>query len=403
MRSEKNLTIHNPNSFTPNTSTPLNSPPSCNICSQITPTGRGAVAVVSVFGELAGATIDECLLTPNGAPLTSRRHQDIAYGIWKSTGEDLVVSKRGEQHFEIHCHGGSTASQAVIHSLTERGFAEVSATEFSIQFQDFWSVSTQLALTQAQTSKTASYLLRLVTQLPKQIQQIRDLLAANERGIAAAQLQSMLSWSDFGKHITTPRIVVLCGQPNVGKSSLVNAMAGFQRAIVHDIPGTTRDVVSQALAIDGWPVTLKDTAGIRDSDNPIEVQGIAQAKEQISKADLTICVFDVNETPQPERAEFIAETEPDLIVLNKTDLLPSSQLFNYESTNPIATVKTSVKTNEGVRELIETIGAQLVSATPNNSQTYPVTEEQHKKLKETLDCLNSEPTAKLAHLLNRLN
>lgn len=381
----------------------MNSPTSCNICSQITPTGRGAVAVVSVFGELAGATIDECLLTPNGAPFTSRRHQDVAYGIWKSTGEDLVVSKRGEQHFEIHCHGGATASQAVIHSLTDRGFTEVSATEFAIRFQDFWSVSTQLALTQAQTSKTACYLLRLVTQLPKQIQQIRDLLAADEREIAATQLQSMLSWSDFGKHLTTPRIVVLCGQPNVGKSSLVNAMAGFQRAIVHDIPGTTRDVVSQALAIDGWPVTLKDTAGIRDSDNPIEVQGIAQAKEQISKADLTICVFDVSETQQPESAKFIAETKPDLIVLNKTDLLPSSHPFNDESTNLIATVKTSVKTNVGIRELIETIGAQLVSATPNNSQTYPVTEEQHKRLKETLDCLNSEPAAKLAHLLNRLN
>ncbi|MDG1510323.1 MAG: GTP-binding protein [Mariniblastus sp.] len=380
----------------------MNSPSPSNVCSQITPIGRGAVAVVAVHGELAGATIDECLLTPNGNPLTSRKHQDVAYGIWKSTGEDLVVSKRGENHFEIHCHGGTTAIQAVIRSLSDKGFAEVSATEFATQFQDFWSVSTQLALTHATTSKTASFLLRLTTQLPKQIQQIRSYLTANERETAATHIQSMLRWANFGQHLTNPRTVVLCGQPNVGKSSLVNAMAGFQRAIVHDIPGTTRDVVSQALAIDGWPVTLKDTAGIRDSDDPIEIQGIAQAREQISKSDLTICVFDVNETQQAASAEFISQTEPDLIVLNKTDLLSPDQPFVLDSTEKLPTVNTSVKTNQGIRELLEIIGAELVSEIPSNNQTYPVTAEQQQRLEETLDCLNQNSTATLSQVLDRL-
>ena len=126
---------------------------------------------------------------------------------------------------------------------------------------------------------------------------------------SSTHIQSMLKWSKFGRHLTTPRTVVLCGQPNVGKSSLVNAMSGFQRAIVHDIAGTTRDVVSQALAINGWPVTVKDTAGLRNSDNPIEIQGIAQAKAEILNSDLTICVFDANEPRQSESAEIVTQTK----------------------------------------------------------------------------------------------
>lgn len=378
----------------------MNSSHPSNVCSQITPIGRGAVAVVAVYGALAATTIDACLLTPGRQPFTTRKHQDVVYGIWKPTGEDLVISKRGEMHFEIHCHGGTTASQAIIGSLVSFGFVQVSATEFATQFQDFWNVTTQLALTQAATPKTASFLLRLVTQLPQQVQQIRNHLAANEREAATTQIQSMLSWSNFGKHLTAPRNVVLCGEPNVGKSSLVNAMAGFQRAIVHDVAGTTRDVVSQAIAIDGWPVTLKDTAGIRNSENPIEIQGIAQAKEEISKSDLTICVFDAHVFRQSESAEIISQTKPDLIILNKTDLLSPNQPANDDSVSDLPTVKTSVKTNEGIRELIDIIGTQLVPEIPDKSQAYPVTAEQHRRLAETLDRLDQKSPATLSHALD---
>ncbi len=374
-----------------------------NVCSQITPIGRGAIAVVAIHGAFAGTTIDECLLTPGRELFTSRKHQDVAYGIWKPTGEDLVISKRGEMHFEIHCHGGTTASQAIIGSLGSFGFVEVSATEFANQFQDFWNVTTQLALTESTTSKTALFLLRLVTQLPQQIQKIRKHLATNEPKVAAARIQSMLGWSNFGQHLTAPRNVVLCGQPNVGKSSLVNAIAGFQRSIVHDIAGTTRDVVSQAIAIDGWPVTLKDTAGIRNSDNPIEIEGIAQAKAQILKSDLTICVFDAQASRQSERAEIISQTQPDIIVLNKTDLLPPNHVAINDSASDLPTVKTSVKSNEGIQKLIGIIGSQLVPEIPSKSQAYPVTVEQHRRLSKSLDYLKQKSPDALKRSLDCLD
>ena len=246
-------------------------------------------------------------------------------------------------------------------------------------------------------------MLRLVTHLPQQIQQIRKLLATNEPNVAVAHIQSMLSWSNFGQHLTDPRNVVLCGQPKVGKSSLVNAIAGFQRAIVHEIAGTTRDVVSQAIAIDGWPVTLKDTAGIRNSDNPIEIQGIAQAKEQILKSDLTICVFDAQASRQFERAEIVSQTKPDIIVLNKADLLAPNHAAINDSASDLPTVKTSVKSNEGIQKLIGIIGSQLVSEVPSKSQAYPVTIEQHRRLSKSLDFLQQESPTTLKRSLDCLD
>ena len=81
-----------------------------------------------------------------------------------------------------------------------------------------------------------------------------------------------------GRHLLTPFDVVLAGPANVGKSSLINALVGYNRAIVYDAPGTTRDVITAETAIDGWPVTLSDTAGLRDSDDPLEMAGVQTAQ-----------------------------------------------------------------------------------------------------------------------------
>ena len=89
--------------------------------------------------------------------------------------------------------------------------------------------------------------------------------------------------------------MVIAGPPNVGKSSLINALLGFQRAIVFDLPGTTRDVVTAVTALDGWPVELSDTAGLRSSDDPLELAGIEQAHRQAAAADCLLLVFDASQ------------------------------------------------------------------------------------------------------------
>ena len=191
----------------------------------------------------------------------------------------------------------------------------------------------------------------------------------------------MLAWSELSIHLTNPRTIVLCGQPNVGKSSLVNAIVGFQRAIVHSVAGTTRDVVSQLTAIDGWPVELKDTAGLRDSSDSIEAIGIEKAKAQIESADLRICVFDFS-SPWGESDQQLLETiKPELIVHNKVDL-PS----NDERPDGI---ETSAETGVGIQKLIAETGKLLTPALPHTGEAVLVSQDQVNCFQQAIAILDS--------------
>ena len=122
---------------------------------------------------------------------------------------------------------------------------------------------------------------------------IRATLAAAASGdwqTASATIDALLAHRGVGEHLTTPWRVVLAGPPNVGKSSLKNALVGYQRAIVCDLPGTTRDVVATTTAIDGWPIQLADTAGLRDAADELEAAGVARAARALAAADLVVLV-----------------------------------------------------------------------------------------------------------------
>ena len=106
------------------------------------------------------------------------------------------------------------------------------------------------------------------------------------------QIAILLARANLGRHLVRPWSVVLAGPVNVGKSSLINALAGYGRSIVHDAPGTTRDAVTATTAIDGWPVELCDTAGLRQGGDAVERAGIERAQERLAQADLAVLVFD---------------------------------------------------------------------------------------------------------------
>lgn len=353
-------------------------------CAVLTPRGRGAVAVVGVAGPQSCSILDSHFLPANKLPLSKNLAKPIIYGIWKPTGEDLVIHHRGKNRFEVHCHGGRLAVTAILDSLVRSGASLVSAIEFALEFENAWHVEVQRMLTQATTLRTAELLLNQLTRLPNAIAELDVLIDAGQIQSAVLQVEKMLTWSSFGIHLTHPRSIVFCGRPNVGKSSLANAVIGFERAIVHNAPGTTRDVVSQLTAIDGWPVELKDTAGLRQATDVIESLGIEKAKSQIDSANIRVGVFDGASPWSESDDQTLKSINAQLIVHNKSDLAIKSAATDIHRPEGLST---SAKTGQGIAELTQQLGTLMVPNLPTSSEAYPVSEAQTIQLQTVLSLL----------------
>ena len=359
----------------------------------MTPPGRGAVAVIALSGaaeEILGSNFEPA----NGKHFAAQKQRKIIYGVWKSTVEDLIIySRRATGNFEIHCHGGSMASKAIIDDLKSAGVEEVPPQDF-LQCTGarspgaIWKSEILVSLSKATTNRTAEILLGQLSTGPEAIDAIATEIGAFEFESALKQIESIRAWTEFGIQLTRARSIVFCGQPNVGKSSLVNAIVGFQRAIVNEVAGTTRDVVSQSTAIAGWPVELRDTAGLRESENVIETIGIEKARSEIAAADLRICVFDAAKKWEIADQQLVDSISPDLTVFNKSDLVDESEIQTRLSkvANSIAT---SVKSETGIESLIETIGVRLTPDLPGPSQAVPVSAEQEKRLSKSAAILKN--------------
>ena len=195
-------------------------------------------------------------------------------------------------------------------------------------------------------------------------------------------MEELLSHSELGLHLTQPWKVVLAGRPNVGKSSLINALVGFRRSIVWAEPGTTRDVVTAATALAGWPVELADTAGLRPAQGDIEAEGIARARCQIEAADLVLLVSDLSAGWTADDDGLLAGfsrstagqassgTQRILLVHNKLDVPAAAN-----SSRP-AGVAVSALTGQGLDELAREIVRQLVPQLPPHGTPVPFTDQQ---------------------------
>jgi tRNA modification GTPase len=173
------------------------------------------------------------------------------------------------------------------------------------------------------------------------------------------RLNRLQELAPLAKHLVEPFRVVLAGASNAGKSSLLNAFLGFQRSLVHSLPGTTRDVVSGQTALDGFPVTFFDTAGFRETGDDLELQGIDRSLRSLSDADLVVWVIDptVEESQRPA-----CPTESNvLICCNKIDLVGTSAVSQRFST-PVQYV--SALTGEGIETLLNSIIHCLVPHPP---------------------------------------
>lgn len=322
-----------------------------------TPGGRGGIAVIRLSGprvrEIAIAIIG-VLPAPRQAHLCYFLHQDgsaIDRGI--ALYFESPNSFTGESVLELQAHGSPVVSELLIRRCLELGCRMARPGEFSERaflsgqidlaqaeaVADLIESSTESAARSAMQSLQGVFSDK-VNQLVQRLTNLRIFVEASidfpEEEIdflSRSEVKSTLSslQNDFdslktvvrqGKLIRDGLRVVLSGAPNAGKSSLLNLLSREQRAIVSDIPGTTRDVLEQHLELDGLPIVLLDTAGIRDSDDSIEAEGVRRAREAQRTADLVLQIIDLSQKHKPQD-DSVAELPTGIEVLtvyNKIDL-----------------------------------------------------------------------------------
>jgi tRNA modification GTPase len=260
------------------------------------------------------------------------------------------------------------------------------------------AAAAKVALAEARTERTGAVLWDQAS--GALARGVDDAIAALEVGQleqAIKRIDRTLALGPVGLHLTSPWRVALVGPPNVGKSSLANALLGYSRSIVDPTPGTTRDLVTSRTVFEGWPVELVDTAGLRTSSDPLELAGMRLAEQQAGAADLLLLVLDARD-PLPDVLR--ANGNNQLVVLNKCDLLlevPSAaraeNLVYTSATEPL-----------GLDELQQAIVHRLVPLVPEPGEAVPFSQHQLTLLGDVRAAIaRQDATLARAHLAGMLS
>ena len=354
------------------------------IAAKATAPGRGGIGIVRISGPDARALATSLLgHLPEPRYATYSRFLD-GEGATLDTGIALFFQKpdsfTGEDVLELQGHGGPVVLDMLLERIVSLGARIAAPGEFSQRaflndkldlaqaeaIADLIDSSTEAAARGAvrslegEFSRKVNSLVLQVTQLRVQVEAGIDFptdeidFISDEK--VAAQLQeiksllaNILDQAREGALLMEGAAVVLTGKPNVGKSSLMNRLTGRDTSIVTDVPGTTRDIVGESLQIDGIPLRLVDTAGIRDSSDAVEAEGIRRARAAQEEADLVIHLVDARE-PLPEMPHENEESRT-LDVMNVMNVLNKVDLVSDPSSLPDDMLKISAKTGEGIAEL----------------------------------------------------
>lgn len=338
------------------------------IVAPATPPGEGGVGIVRLSGPQAQSLLAGAFLGRRmPAAMVSHHlyHGRLCRGDGTPVDEVLVVIMRaphsytGEDVVEVHCHGGSQILRSTLDLFLAAGARLAHPGEFTRRAflngrLDLAQAEAVAALIGARSEQAARAALgqlegRLSKQLHHFTAELRELLllleahidfpdddlgTLNHREVATracavhADMAQLMLTFDTGRALREGVSVLILGRPNVGKSSLLNALLGEARAIVTEIPGTTRDTVEEHLVLGGLPLRLVDTAGVRDTVDPIEQEGVRRAREKAAAADLVLLVIDGSQplTAEDQMAIALAPPVRTVLVRNKSDLPPADIL-----------------------------------------------------------------------------
>lgn len=334
-------------------------------------------------------------------------------GPFSYTGEDIV---------EINAHGGAIATKEILALVLQRqvrlaGPGEFTQRAFINGKLDLMQAEAVIDLIQAKSQAALHQAGKLLRgELSERVlairQQVMDLLATAAAtidfpehdipelsakrmaaGIEAAlcQAEDLLSTSFAGRVLREGLQVAIVGRPNVGKSSLLNALVGKDRAIVTDIAGTTRDVIEEYFAVAGVPIKLLDTAGLRPTADPVEKIGVALAEKTMQEADLVLVVIDHSQPLQPEDRATLqtASLYRRFVILNKRDL-PSGlteadkELLTQENVFSVSAAK-----GEGLQELRTAMADLVLQGVVQPESPFVANARQEQLLRDTATCLQA--------------
>lgn len=389
--------------------------PGETIAAIATPPGEGGVAIIRISGDKAL----DCAEKIFSGPIKTYKSHTAHYGHIRNDKKELIDSvlvlvmlgKRsftGENTVEIHCHGGGLIARRVLDTVLQAGARAARAGEFS--FKAFYNGKIDLAQAEAIQSVIAAKNERALDAAENQLQgALSQKISTYQKGLThiAAILDA---WIDFpeeglefasmdeickeleevcfemqylintfhnGKIASDGISLCLIGSPNVGKSSLMNALLDKDRAIVSHIPGTTRDVVEDTLRLNGLNFTLTDTAGIRTADDVIEQEGIRRSKQAMSKSDLILLVLDATRDLCQEELCLLSQLPESkaIVVWNKIDI-PCKELPKLSFPH-IAML--SAKEKIGLKELHTLIDTVIWQDGPPPKEEVLIANVRHKE------------------------
>ena len=325
----------------------------------LTPAGTGAIATVAVAGPRAWDIARQHFAPASSRPLPETPELRRFWFGRLAHGDEVVLAVEAvepEPTVEVHCHGGRRVVRWVVELFLASGCVESEPPAVRPGVRSH--------LPRTPTLRTASILLDQFHGAFDRA--IASTLADLDAGRASPQLAELARLAPVGRHLVEPWKVVVAGPPNVGKSSLVNALAGYQRSVVSEVAGTTRDVVTVPVAFDGWPVELADTAGLRAAAG-LEAAGIERAERFIRDADLVVWVLDATADDLEYPGD---DTAPGrlMFVLNKVDVGPTERADLIPDVLPV-----SAATGKGVPGLAATVARRLVPHAPQPGTAVPYT------------------------------
>lgn len=406
-----------------------------------TPNAPGGIGIVRISGENAIEIAAKIFKPISGKSLCESKGYCAHYGSVFDNNEKIdeavclvfraPKSYTGENIAEISCHGGLYITKRVLRAALEAGASPAEAGEFTKRAflngkMDLAAAESVMSLISASGKQAAAAALNTLDGvLSREIKSCADSLIAVCASLSAwvdypndeiedttaedmlpvfenvrSRLSEIIRRYDCGRAITDGVDAVIVGRPNVGKSTLMNMLSGFERSIVTDIAGTTRDVVEERIMLGEIVMRIADTAGIRETENAVESIGVSLARRRLERAELVLAVFDGSEPLNDDDFDIIEQCKSKraIALLNKSDLPLAADREVINSAFPFV-VELSASTGEGRNELEKAV-CEMFSTNEFNPNAACLTGERQRNcclkalsgIEEAIAALNSGVT-----------